>query len=397
LGSDYQPDARALLEEALPLIDDADADRKVRLLEGISTSLYYVDADREGRIAFESLEVAERTGRPVLLAGAYRAVHLWQSHQPEARRERLAIARRTLGLSSIEHDTPGLRLVALRNLIVDLLENAEIREFEATLDDYEQTAHLLGSPRDIYWSMALRATQRTMQGDLAAAEQLARGAMLRGHELDQISEGAYFLQRFVLRYQQARLAEEAPTLQAIGAMSTVYRAGAALHAIALTETGQPERALAVARTTLGPDGTLLRRDAFWVAGCSLLAGVAAQAGDQALCTMLRGFLAPCADHVVLFGAGGAMLGTGHQWLGLVAATLGDTDDAVEHFAQAAAIAQALAAPYWLAQSRIDAAGALKSRARAKDAKQIELLTSEAIEIATPRDFGRIVAQAEALR
>ena len=94
LGSDYQPDARALLEEALCKIDETDTERRVRLLEGISTSLYYVDADREGTVAFDALEVAEQSGRPVLLAAAYRAVHLWQSHLPEARRERIAIARR---------------------------------------------------------------------------------------------------------------------------------------------------------------------------------------------------------------------------------------------------------------------------------------------------------------
>src|SRR5207248_2310703 len=117
-----------------------------------------------------------------------------------------------------------------------------------------------------------------------------RGAMLRGHELDQISDGAYLLQRFLVRYQQARLAEETRILREASAASTVYRAGAALLATALAETGYPDRALEIARSALEADGSGLPRDAFWVAGVSLFAGVAASAGDRELSQLLRELL-----------------------------------------------------------------------------------------------------------
>ncbi len=396
VGADYQPDVLALLEEALAGVDEVDTELRVRLLDGIATNLYYIDAEREGRVAQTALELAERLDHPAVLAPAYRSMHLWYTHQPEAREKRLAMGRRAHQLACSANEAIRLRLVAHRGLVVDLLENQEIDEFEATLHAYEDAAHSLGSPQDIYWAMALRSTETTMHGDLAAAEQLARGAMLRGHELDQISDGAYLLQRFVVRYQQARLAEEAPLLREASAASTVYRAGAALLATALVETGQPQRALEIVRNTLGPDGSRLPRDAFWVAGVSLFAGVAATAGDRELSELLQGLLTPCAEHVVLFGAGAAMLGAGHQWLGRLAATLDDTDTAIDHFAEARAIAQRLGAPYWIAQSAVDAAAARRARGQADDEAKADRLLAEAVAIAEPYGYGRVLKQAERL-
>jgi hypothetical protein len=221
--------------------------------------------------------------------------------------------------------------------------------------------------------------------------------MLRGHELDQISDGAFLLQRFVVRYQEGRLAEEVPTLQQVGAVSTVYRAGAALHATALAETGQIDRAIAITRATLGPDGSGLPRDAFWLAGLSLFAGVAAMAADRTLSGRLRMLLEPCADHIVLFGAGAAVLGTGHHWIGALATSLGDTDAALDHFEDATAIAERLSAPYWVAQAKIGTAVALKSRDQRNDGVRASQLIAEAVEIAAPRGYGRVLQQADALR
>jgi hypothetical protein len=245
--------------------------------------------------------------------------------------------------------------------------------------------------------MALRATEATLHGDLFAAEQLARGAMLRGHELDQISDGAHLLQRFLVRYEQGRLAEEAPVLQQVGAVSTVYRAGAALHAVALAETGQTGRAIAITRGTIGSDGSGLPRDAFWLAGMSLFAGVAATTGDRELSALLRELLEPCADHVVLFGAGAAVLGSGHHWLGTLAATLLDTDAALDHFTEATAIAERLSAPFWIAQSKLDASATLRCRHRPSDTASADRLLSEATTIAEAGGYGRLLKQAQTTR
>lgn len=395
LGADYQPDALALLEEALALVGASEPALRVRLLGAIATNLYYIDAEREGDAARAALKLAEEIGGTIELATAHRAMHLWHTHQPEAHHDRLASGRRAYGLAcSAGPDAGKLRLETRRALLVDLLECQEISEFESVLDAYEADADELGSPADIYWAMALRAMQTAMHGDLTAAHQLARGALLRGHELDQISDGAYFLQRFVIRYQQARLAEEIPALAAAGNAESVYRAGAALHALGLCETGQAERALRVTRRILGADATGLRRDAFWLAGMSLFAGIARTVGDVDLAAQLQPLLEPCAEHVVLFGAGAAMLGSGHQWLGGLKATLGDQAAALTHYDAAATIAQRVQAPYWEAQAKIDAAFLLRHNSTASS--EAHRLHNEAVAIAASRGYQRIMNQADAL-
>jgi len=270
--------------------------------------------------------------------------------------------------------------------------------FDAGLDTYERLAATIGSPRDIYWAMALRATQAIQSGDLTLGEQIARGAALRGEELGQLSYGPHLLQRFVIRYQQGRLAEELAVLQHAGDAGSVFRAGAALAATALAETGQRKRALEIARATYGDDGTLLARDVFWLGASALFAGVAA-AGvfDGELVGRLAEFLRPCANQVVVFGAGGAVLGTGHHWLGLLALAQGETERAVEHLTAAGTESERLRLPYWTAQARIDTARALHRRGRANDRAHVERLVEEAVETAGARGYGRILAQAATLR
>ena len=129
----------------------------------------------------------------------------------------------------------------------------------------------------------------------------------------------------------------------------------------------------------------------------LFAGVAAAVGDLDLIALLYGMLEGCADHIVIFGAGGAVLGSGHHWLGALAAGRGRADAALDHLAEATAIAEEMDAPYWIAQSSIERAAALHSRGRAGDAARAERLVNEAIAIAEPQGYGRVLTQADALR
>jgi tetratricopeptide (TPR) repeat protein len=271
-----------------------------------------------------------------------------------------------------------------------------VSEFDAGLDAYEKEAAQFGSPRDIYWAMALRATQATLRGDLVAGEQLARGAALRGSELEQTSAGAHLLQRFVVRYQQARLREELPTLRYFSGSSSAFRAGAALPALAHAAVGQTDRACAIARETLGPDGDDLRRDVFWLAAVALFAGAAAKAADRELIDLCRSLLESCADHVIVFGTGAAVLGPVHFWLGALDAAAGRFDGALEHFDEATVIARRIGAPFWIAQAQVGSAATLRGRGRAADRPEIERLSRDALALARQGGYGCVVAQADAL-
>ena len=277
-----------------------------------------------------------------------------------------------------------------RELLADILESGSVGEFKTTLLDYEQNSQRLGSPSDIYWSMALRATEATLHGDLVLAEQLARGAALRGYEFDQLSDGALLLQRFLIRYQQGRLAEELPVLRKVAHANSVFRAGAALTATALSEAGRTERACEVVWKTLGSDGSELPRDVYWLAAIALFGGVAARGPDQELQALLVRLLTPCSDHLVVFGVGGAVLGSSHYWLGLLSEALGAIDSAIDHHFKAWAVADNIEGPFWAAESQIELSRLLAARGLGSDMQESVRLADASFATAQHFGFGRIL-------
>jgi len=364
------------------------------VLNSLAAALYYVDPDREGRIAEEALELGHQLGDDAALAAGRLALHRWLTHRPEASRERLALSEAVVSLTTGD-ERSDLHLRACRLHLNDLLENARTDDFDAGLDRYERVATELRSPHDMYWSAALRATQATLHGDLVAGEQLARGAELRGQELQQ-ARGAHMLQRFVVRYQQGRLAEMQPTLRQVADEMPAYRAGAALAAVAWAETGRPDEAARIVHRVLGRDGRRLPRDVFWLAAIALFAGAVADACDARLHEMLTELLLPCADHVVVFGVGGAVFGTGHHWIGTLATVQGDTDLAVEQLTQAVELSERIGAPYWSAHARLGLARALARRHDRDDDTTIRSLTDAAVACAHAGGYGRILQRADRL-
>jgi hypothetical protein len=100
--------------------------------------------------------------------------------------------------------------------------------------------------------------------------------------------------------------------------------------------------------------------------------------------------------VPVFGTGGAVLGAGHHWLGLVDAACGRREAALEHFAEATSISARIEAPYWVAQAMVSAATVLRAGGRAADEREIERLVREARAVAQRGGYGRVLAQADAV-
>lgn len=392
-GLGFQTETRRLLEDALALSEHhTDVRSRVRLLTRLATSLYYVDVDREGSLTEEALSLATGVSDKTPMAEAQLARHLWLTHVPTARVERLELADAAMRLAR-EVGSSRMQLRVGRELLADLLENGEVERFDTALDSYEKLATKACSPYDIYWSMGMRATQATLYGDLHAAEQLARGAKLRGQELEQDALGLEVLQQFVVRYQQGRLPELVGLLRKTTELQPAYRAGSALAALACAETGRVDEAVRISRSAVAADGGAIARDSFWIGAVALLSGAVATAQNVDLARALDDSLGPCADHIVTFGAGGAVLGCGHHWLGLLAATLDDDDRSAEHLAEAERVSERLGAPYWRAQAQVDLALTLSRRARRGDATSARRLAVSACGIAESHGFDRILHRA----
>jgi DNA-binding SARP family transcriptional activator/tetratricopeptide (TPR) repeat protein len=391
-ASDIGPHAEVqqLVEDALLLIGANDPRRRIRLLARLVTLLHYSDPLRQGLVVGEIDAVAREQVDGTTVASALLARRMWLTHDPTARRERLQLAERAFGyaLEGASHTT---QLRVQRELLSDLIENGDIDGFDQGLADYEARAIRAASARDIYWSTALGATHATLHGDLLTAEQLTRGARLRGRGLYQDFLGAEVLQHFVIRFEQGRLSELVGGFRQSVEQRPAYRAGSALSAVACAETGHLDDALRIVRWAIGPDGTSLQRDMLWIGAHSFFCGVAAKAGDAELAALLYDILDPCAEHVVGFGSGGAMLGTVHYWRGLAASTAGRLDSAADHFETAIEMSEAMRAPFWAAQARVDLAATLV-KGGAADAATIRDLADPAVAIARQRGFGRILNQ-----
>jgi hypothetical protein len=393
-GSAREPIALALLRAALAELAPEDSLRRVEVLNGIATALYLVDPNEEGSVAAAAVEIAARLDDRRALALARLATHRWLTHQPAACGERLAAAQSAKSLLDDPSGSSELWLRIQREVLADLLENGEFHNFAAELDRYETASTRFGSPRNIYWSMALRATQACMVGDLGLAEQLARGASLRGHELEQNSSGAYLLQRFVVRFQQGRLAEELGVLAHADAAPDTFRAGAALLAVARCETGELNAAREVLRSTIADRETPLRHDVLWLGAAALFAAVAANTGGAEEIDTLLEWLTPCADQIVVFGTGAAVLGPVRLWLGLLTAARGDCDTAVTHFVAASERAKTLGMAYWEADAQLAMAITLERRGRAVDSGDAARLRAGALATARAGGYGQLEQRAQ---
>ena len=210
----------------------------------------------------------------------------------------------------------------------------------------------------MYWSMALRATQATLRGDLSMAERLARAACCCGPGPSQDAFGAEFLQKFVVRYSRPTVELVTGLRQATGMNRRTGR-GAALAVTACAETGDPAEAVRIAlgaRTERRP--RLTRRVVAQGALSLFCAGVAARAADMELAELLDELIAaPCSEHArdLRRRRGRARPGA---LLGGVAANAVGARPGDRHLDEAIHTAERIGAPFWAAQAQIDLAAVL---------------------------------------
>lgn len=165
-------------------------------------------------------------------------------------------------------------------------------------------------------------------------------------------------------------------------------------AIACAEVGRTEEAARIARWAVGSDGEAIARDSFWLAAHALLAGAVTPTRDEKLAGHLYDLLLPCADHIVTFGAGGAVLGSTQHWLGLLAMALADWNRAADHLCEAEQISERIRAPYWRAQAQVDLATTLLRRRQPGDVPAARRLAESATQSAERHGFGRLLAAAD---
>ncbi len=354
----FLPIHRELLDDALAVEHD-DPRRQAWLLCSTGAVRYY-DEPAEVRTATEGLALARRVPDPEVIAAALISLHRGLTRDPTSAEARLGLSRELVDLC----DDEGLGALvgrARRTLLVDLLEAGDDQGFERELAEFTTVAAAQGVPADVYWASALRATRAVMVAPTSEAEDLIRAAKSLGVDLEQSeADGVSFLQTFALRYAQDRLRELAAGMHRVSVTALPddrrIHAGLAPLAVICSESGREREARAILDRVVSSSAVLLAHDNMTLGALGLLAAVASRIGTTSQRRVLVDALTPCAEQWCVFGAGGAVFGPGHHWLGRLALALDDPDAARRHLGRAVEMASAAAAPHWaaVAASGLDA-------------------------------------------
>lgn len=356
--------------EALPLGDH----RRGQVLALLASELHYSgDPSRCRQLAEEAVEIARGTDDEVALAHAL--LHaIWAITAPDTLEQRQEMIDE---LSDITRrlDDPRLSWIATGARAVAAIEVGDRAQIESALAAGREKATALPHA-SLRWAMLVsEAVWSFVQGDLQGSERWATQAAQAGSgEPDAIA--AFAVQLFAVRYFQGRIAELAE--QALA--DTRRRESTAPHlagaALALLENGQEdqarEMALAVELQSIPLELPWPQAMFLWAIVCCRL-----HIADRA--SELYELISPFRDRL----AGNAMcaFGTFAWTLGTLAATLGRQEQALEHFAAAAAIEQRLGAPLFLARTRSSWACTLIARGRPEDRERAQQMLDQAHDVA----------------
>ena len=280
---------------------------------------------------------------------------------------------------------------------------ASMFSYEAAMEDTaveEATTYLEAAWRSasqvehaLSWFAAFpRAGRALLAGQLDEAELVARQALeigLATHPLHGVAL-YYGMVRYQIRLEQGRLDELVDRLAAVAA-DTRHPETLAMLAQAYCELGRWDEA----REPFEAVAALLNdlpRDPNWIVLLSRTAAACAELGEASTAHVLYDLLLPYSAQ--LAGQGISWIGSVAHYLALLACTLDRAEDAESHFAAAAATHERIAAPSWLARTRLEWARMLLARRQPADVDRARELLGQAL--ATARELGLAKVERDAV-
>jgi DNA-binding SARP family transcriptional activator len=350
-----------LLEEALAGLDDEEIELRARLLARLAGALRDEPSrSRRDELTREAVELARRAGSPAALAYALDG-RVPAIIAPDTIDECGALAVELCAVA--EQIDDGVRLAHghLHRVITRLMEGNR-DGVDPSLAAIERIADQIGDPFLLFEVRAGQAALALVVGRLAEAERLAEEAFALGASVkSEIAIPVYQLQRYTLADFRGSVDELEPALEEIvGAhpARVVFRC-ALIHLRARCGQGRAAEQLA----DLAADSfAAVPFDQEWLLAMSYLAETAALVDDAEIAATLYRLVLPYA-HLTAADWPEAFRGSIARYVGLVAATSGDIDNAVTNFEAAIAVNARIGAQPWLELTQRDYAQVLdKARA-----------------------------------
>jgi DNA-binding CsgD family transcriptional regulator len=289
-----------------------------------------------------------------------------------------------------------LQAEAMEWRVAGLIALGDLQGAERELAEVHAMAVRLRQPFPLHVAEHYAATLAICAGRLGEAEAAAQ----RSHEWSRLltgraASGVHGIQMFGIRREQGRLAELAAVARVLADSErsrATWRPG---FAALLAELGMDEEARREL-TRVREAGFDELRSNLWMASLTYLAEACALVGDEALAALLYPELAPLAGGNVVIGHGVACYGAADRYLGLLAATCGDHERAVEHFERALALNREMGAATWVAHTLYAYGRTLRMRGGTEDTVRASELLSEAAMLAERIGMPVLLARARAL-
>jgi tetratricopeptide (TPR) repeat protein len=352
------------------------------LLGRLAMELHFsAEPERCQALARQSVAEARRLSDPATLAFALNAHH-WAQRNQEDSRELLAIADEIISCAEPSAELE-LALQGHSWRLVDLLELGQAEDVDDEIAACVTLAERLGQPFYRSWVAGLHPMRALMQGRFDEAERLARAALAAaeaGGNWNGITASRVQLAWCWKDVGQGALhAAEVERFVQDDVLSRPQSGGATAMwngnlALFMAEAGLEAPAREYLDRVAAWDDTQLRGDVDGRSAAALAGEACALLGDARLAPRFYELLLPRDGLCIIGGRGVYFRGAAARYLGLLAATLGQHDDAVRHLESALATNTRAQAPPWIARTLFELARALVARGHAGDeARAAELL------------------------
>jgi len=366
-----------LLEDALERLDKGDSILRSQLLGLQAVELtFQSDSQRRESLANQAIGMARRVGDRRTLPGVMARAMWVTAGVPEAFRSRNTLAEELATLGE-ELDDGEASFYAHLYLFTKFVEVGDLRQADEHLEMTGQFARALRQPAYVWNVEMFLAARAILAGKLAEAEKLIMSAFEIGQSADlpeSLALGSMAGQLFVLRWDQGRLDE----LEQMMRMVLVNQPGVpSWHmtlATILCETGREDEGREQFEQGAADNCTAVPRDFMWLTGIVMLAELASQLHDVQRAEELWPILTPYRGRM---GWGTvASAGPVDLRLGMLAATLGRTEEATTLLDASVRLCEQLQAPTWLARTRVEQARLVRGDERMALATQALTLTDE---------------------
>jgi class 3 adenylate cyclase len=373
------------IERALELDDGSAPDRRAQLLALQSQELLYEhDRTRRQAVAAEAITLSRDLDdirvRARVLQHTFHG--LWS---PDMTGTRADLAHDLLESAQAAEDR-ALEFWATVVLLHVRYETGDFAHAQVLRDRQRELAVALAQPT-LNWIAQLEvAAWGLLEGDLVAGEVLARQALECGNLAGQPDALQVFgEQRAFVRLYQGRGDEQLIALSRQAAevhpRMAVWSASTAQYE---AHFGNEDTARAILREAVDTGLERVGWDTLRLVALSIYTEAAARLNAREAAALTRELMTPWRDQFVWSGA----LGYGHVrlWLGVAAATVGDHEDADEHFDFACRFHDDNSLRLWSARSHLGWAESLAARGEAAQAQEH---ASQALELARAHGYGLI--------